>query len=67
MAYNKKQKENLFEKELDNLQGYFPQLEELKATYPKTEVEKLVALVYQDVIDFARMAARYYQRSGISK
>lgn len=67
VAYNKKQKEEVIEKELDNLKETFPQFEALKDTYPVQNLEELVAIVYEDVIDFTRMAARYYKRSGTSE
>ena len=55
----------------------FPQMEVLAETYPRLapdegnsasqiDVELMVAELYEEVINFARLAIKYYQKSGFS-
>ena len=64
VAVMKQQYEEKIESFLEQLSREFPRLEILDDVFPSTDIQRLVAAIYQGGIHFARECTRYYSRSS---
>lgn len=64
VAVMKQQYEEKIENFLEQLSREFPRLEILDDVFPSTDIQRLVAGIYQGGIHFARECTRYYSRSS---
>ena len=62
IVVNKSINDVKFSDTIQDLNKSFPQLDQLSSVYPSTSMEICLALVYKDVILFARQATDYFTR-----
>ncbi|KAL4769297.1 hypothetical protein BDW60DRAFT_210221 [Aspergillus nidulans var. acristatus] len=67
VAVNKQRKEDIIEDYLSRFKNDFPRLQDLRNIYATETMQRLIAAVYADVLNFSQQAVEYYQMTTLER
>ncbi|KAL4982449.1 hypothetical protein BDW68DRAFT_170748 [Aspergillus falconensis] len=67
VAVNKQRKEDIIEYYLARFKNDFPRLQGLRNIYATEQMQRLIAAVYTDVLNFSQRAVEYYQLTTLER